>query len=167
MTARRAMESLTLDRGEMIEPDLEPAEGLRGTRQVLMTARRATESLTLERGEIRLCNLEPAEGLCGAGQVLMTARRAMESLTLDRGEMHLKDELAPRYAELVYNGFWFSPERLALQAAVDQTPAVRHRRRARQALQGAPRAAWIRAGGVASTAWLALDRAGSSLPMPS
>ena len=51
----------------------------------------------------------------------MTARRAMESLTLDRGEAHLKDELAPRYAELVYNGFWFSPERLALQAAVDQT----------------------------------------------
>ena len=51
----------------------------------------------------------------------MTARRAMESLTLDRGEMHLKDELSPRYAELVYNGFWFSPERLALQAAVDHT----------------------------------------------
>ncbi len=51
----------------------------------------------------------------------MAARRAMESITLDRGEMHLKDELSPRYAELVYNGFWFSPERLALQAAVDTT----------------------------------------------
>ncbi|KAK9837487.1 hypothetical protein WJX81_006238 [Elliptochloris bilobata] len=57
------------------------------------------------------------------GTVLMTARRAMESLTLDRGEMHLKDELSPRYAELVYNGFWFSPERQALQAAVDHTQA--------------------------------------------
>ena len=57
----------------------------------------------------------------GGGQVLMAARRAMESITLDRGEMHLKDELSPRYAELVYNGFWFSPERLALQAAVDTT----------------------------------------------
>ena len=56
-----------------------------------------------------------------APQVLMAARRAMESITLDRGEMHLKDELSPRYAELVYNGFWFSPERLALQAAVDTT----------------------------------------------
>ncbi len=51
----------------------------------------------------------------------MAARRAMESITLDRGESHLKDELSPRYAELVYNGFWFSPERLALQAAVDTT----------------------------------------------
>eukprot|EP00884_Botryococcus_braunii_P020860 jgi/Botrbrau1/7458/Bobra.0083s0023.1 len=55
------------------------------------------------------------------GTVLLTARRAMESITLDRGEMHLKDELMPRYAELVYNGFWFSPERIALQAAIDQT----------------------------------------------
>jgi argininosuccinate synthase len=40
---------------------------------------------------------------------LLTARRAMESITLDRGAMHTKDELMPRYAELVYNGFWFSP----------------------------------------------------------
>jgi argininosuccinate synthase len=55
------------------------------------------------------------------GTVLLTARRAMESITLDRGEAHLKDELSPRYAELVYNGFWFSPEREALQAAVDKT----------------------------------------------
>jgi len=55
------------------------------------------------------------------GTVLMTARRAMESITLDRGEAHLKDELMPKYAELVYNGFWFSPEREALQALVDQT----------------------------------------------
>jgi argininosuccinate synthase len=55
------------------------------------------------------------------GTVLSVARRAMESICLDRGEMHLKDELSPRYAELVYNGFWFSPERLMLQAAVDAT----------------------------------------------
>jgi argininosuccinate synthase len=53
------------------------------------------------------------------GTVLFHAHRAMESLTLDRGAMHLKDELMPRYAELVYNGFWFSPEREMLQAAVD------------------------------------------------
>jgi argininosuccinate synthase len=44
----------------------------------------------------------------------------MESLTLDRGAMHLKDELMPRYAELIYNGFWFSPERAMLQAAIDK-----------------------------------------------
>jgi len=54
-------------------------------------------------------------------QVLMTARRAMESITLDRGEMHMKDDFSPRYAEMVYNGLWFSPERYALQAAVDAT----------------------------------------------
>jgi argininosuccinate synthase len=53
------------------------------------------------------------------GTVLFHARRAMESLTLDRGAMHQKDELMPRYAEIVYNGFWFSPERRMLQAAVD------------------------------------------------
>jgi argininosuccinate synthase len=57
------------------------------------------------------------------GTVLLAARRAMESLTLDRGAAHLKDELMPRYAELVYNGFWFAPERLALQALIDQTQA--------------------------------------------
>ena len=55
------------------------------------------------------------------GTVLLQARRAVESLTLDRGAAHLKDELMPRYAELVYNGFWFSPEREALQAAIDNT----------------------------------------------
>ena len=53
------------------------------------------------------------------GTVLLTARRAMESITLDRGAAHQKDELMPRYAELVYNGFWFSPEREMLQAAID------------------------------------------------
>jgi len=55
------------------------------------------------------------------GTVLLHARRAIESITLDRGQIHLKDELMPRYAELVYNGFWFSPEREMLQAAIDAT----------------------------------------------
>ncbi|WP_420547058.1 argininosuccinate synthase [Curvivirga sp.] len=54
------------------------------------------------------------------GTVLFHARRAMESLTLDRGAMHTKDELMPKYAELLYNGFWFSPEREMLQAAIDK-----------------------------------------------
>ena len=53
------------------------------------------------------------------GTILLTARRTMESITLDRGAQHTKDELMPRYAELVYNGFWFSPEREMLQAAID------------------------------------------------
>ncbi len=55
------------------------------------------------------------------GTVLLHAHRAIESITLDRGAAHLKDELMPRYAELIYNGFWFSPEREALQAAIDST----------------------------------------------
>ena len=55
------------------------------------------------------------------GTILLAAHRAMESITLDRGAAHLKDELMPRYAELIYNGFWFSPEREMLQALIDQS----------------------------------------------
>jgi len=55
------------------------------------------------------------------GTILLAAHRGIESITLDRGAMHLKDELMPRYAELVYNGFWFSPEREMLQAAIDKS----------------------------------------------
>jgi len=47
--------------------------------------------------------------------------RAIESITLDRGAAHLKDELMPRYAEIIYNGFWFSPEREMLQALIDKS----------------------------------------------
>ncbi len=54
------------------------------------------------------------------GTVLLAAHRGIESITLDRGAMHLKDELMPRYAELIYNGFWFAPEREMIQAAVDK-----------------------------------------------
>ncbi|MEX2407737.1 MAG: argininosuccinate synthase, partial [Rhodovibrionaceae bacterium] len=57
------------------------------------------------------------------GTVLIKAHRAMESITLDRGAMHLKDELMPRYAELIYNGFWWSPEREMLQALIDRSQA--------------------------------------------
>ncbi len=54
-----------------------------------------------------------------AGTIMLRAHRAMESLTLDREAMHLKDELMPRYAKLIYNGYWWSPEREMLQAAID------------------------------------------------
>ncbi|MGH6705065.1 MAG: argininosuccinate synthase, partial [Bradyrhizobium sp.] len=53
------------------------------------------------------------------GTILLAAHRGIESITLDRGAAHLKDELMPKYAELVYNGFWFAPEREMLQAAID------------------------------------------------
>jgi argininosuccinate synthase len=69
------------------------------------------------------------------GTILLTAHRAMESITLDRGAAHLKDELMPRYAELIYNGFWFSPEREMLQAAIDQSQKHVEGKSA-QALQG-------------------------------
>ncbi|MGH6922673.1 MAG: argininosuccinate synthase [Propylenella sp.] len=55
------------------------------------------------------------------GTILLAAHRAIESITLDRGAAHLKDELMPRYAELVYNGFWFSPERHMIQALADRS----------------------------------------------
>ncbi|MNL53225.1 Argininosuccinate synthase [compost metagenome] len=52
---------------------------------------------------------------------MLVAHRGIESITLDRGEAHLKDELMPKYAELIYNGFWFSPEREMLQALIDKS----------------------------------------------
>jgi argininosuccinate synthase len=55
------------------------------------------------------------------GTILLTAHRAIESITLDRGAAHLKDELMPKYAELIYNGFWFSPEREMLQVLIDKS----------------------------------------------
>ena len=55
------------------------------------------------------------------GSILLKAHRAIESITLDGGTAHLKDELMPRYAEIIYNGFWFSPEREMLQAAIDHS----------------------------------------------
>ena len=55
------------------------------------------------------------------GTILAAAHRGIESLTLDRGAMHLKDDIMPRYAELIYNGFWFSPEREMLQALIDKS----------------------------------------------
>ena len=55
------------------------------------------------------------------GTILLAAHRAIESITLDRGAAHLKDDFMPRYAELIYNGFWFSPEREMLQAMIDKS----------------------------------------------
>ncbi len=55
------------------------------------------------------------------GTILQLAHRGIESITLDREAAHLKDELMPRYAELIYNGFWFAPERAMLQALIDRS----------------------------------------------
>src|SRR5690606_15315644 len=55
------------------------------------------------------------------GTLLLAAHRGIESITLDRGASHLKDEIMPRYAELIYNGYWWSPEREMLQALIDKS----------------------------------------------
>ena len=70
------------------------------------------------------------------GTILFAAHRGIESITLDRGAAHLKDELMPKYAELIYNGFWFTPEREMLQAAIDKIAGIRDRLGEAQALQG-------------------------------
>jgi argininosuccinate synthase len=57
------------------------------------------------------------------GTIYAVAHRGIRSITLDRGAAHLKDELMPKYAELIYNGFWYSPEREMLQAAIDASQA--------------------------------------------
>jgi Trk K+ transport system NAD-binding subunit len=64
--------------------------------------------------------LNPSTVITG-GTILLAAHRGIESVTLDRGAAHLKDELMPRYAELIYNGYWFSPEREMLQALIDRS----------------------------------------------
>ena len=76
------------------------------------------------------------------GTLLLTARRAMESITLDRDAGHLKDSLMPRYAELVYNGFWFAPEREALQALIDTASETVTGTVRLKALQGQCHACW-------------------------
>ena len=70
------------------------------------------------------------------GTILLAAHRGIESITLDREAAHLKDSLMPRYAELIYNGFWFSPERRMLQALIDESQNSVTRPRAAEAVQG-------------------------------
>ncbi len=70
------------------------------------------------------------------GTILYFAHRGIESITLDRGAAHLKDELMPKYAELIYNGFWFSPERELLQGLIDKSQEIVSRSRPAEALQG-------------------------------
>ena len=68
--------------------------------------------------------------------ILFHGHRAVEQLTLDREVLHLRDSLIPRYAEMVYNGYWFAPERESLQALIDDAQQQRERHRAAEAVQG-------------------------------
>ncbi len=70
------------------------------------------------------------------GTILLEAHRGIEQITLDAGAGHLKDSIMPRYAELIYNGFWFQPEREMLQALIDKSQEQCDRNGPRQAVQG-------------------------------
>ena len=69
------------------------------------------------------------------GTILLEAHRGIEQITLDRGAAHLKDELMPKYAELIYNGFWYSPEREMLQSLIDKS---------QEYVRSAPLKGWFR-----------------------
>ena len=84
--------------------------------QIAEAIRQQIENGDLSRGDA-LAPLREAAQFWGVN--LHTVRHAMETLTLDSGAMHLKDEMMPKYAEMVYNGFWFSPEREMMQASID------------------------------------------------
>ncbi len=115
---------LTYERGDIVAIDGEPMSPA----TVLATLNRIGGENGIGRDDIvenryvgmksRGCYETPG------GTIMLKAHRAMESLTLDREAAHLKDELMPRYATLVYNGYWWSPEREMLQAAIDQTQQV-------------------------------------------
>ncbi|WP_294189936.1 argininosuccinate synthase, partial [uncultured Sphingomonas sp.] len=117
------------DQPETIEIEFERGDGvaLNGERMSPATLLEALNELGRKHGIGRLDLVEnrfvgmKSRGMyeTPGGTIYLEAHRGIEAITLDRGAAHLKDELMPRYAELIYNGFWFSPEREMLQAAVD------------------------------------------------
>src|SRR5262249_16052809 len=116
---RPAYVSIEFERGDAVALDgrpLSPADVLAG----LKGAGRARGMGGVDVGENRFVGMK-SRGMyeTPGGTILLAAHRGIESITLDRGAAHLKDELMPKYAELIYNGFWFTPEREMLQAAID------------------------------------------------
>ncbi|MBW6522135.1 argininosuccinate synthase [Sphingomonas sp. RHCKR47] len=117
------------DTPETIEIEFERGDGvaLNGERMTPATLLEALNELGRKHGIGRLDLVEnrfvgmKSRGMyeTPGGTIYLEAHRGIEAITLDRGAAHLKDELMPRYAELIYNGFWFSPEREMLQAAID------------------------------------------------
>jgi argininosuccinate synthase len=116
---RPAYVSVEFERGDAVALDgerLSPAKVLAG----LNALGRAHGIGRLDLVENRFVGMK-SRGMyeTPGGTILVAAHRGIESITLDRGAAHLKDELMPKYAELIYNGFWFTPEREMLQAAID------------------------------------------------
>jgi argininosuccinate synthase len=116
---RPAYVSIEFERGDAVALDgqrLSPANVLAG----LNALGRAHGVGRLDLVENRFVGMK-SRGMyeTPGGTILVAAHRGIESITLDRGAAHLKDELMPKYAELIYNGFWFTPEREMLQAAID------------------------------------------------
>ena len=119
------------DKATYITVDFERGDAVASTARRLPAALLARQQLGRANGIGRLDLVEnrfvgmKSRGMyeTPGGTILHAAHRGIESITLDRGAMHLKDELMPKYAELVYNGFWFAPEREMLQAAIDHSQA--------------------------------------------
>ncbi|MEA2117370.1 argininosuccinate synthase [Halovibrio sp. HP20-50] len=112
---------LTFDKGDIVAIDGEP-----------LKAHEVLEKLNKLGGDNGIGRLDIVENRyvgmksrgcyeTPGGSIMLRAHRAIESLTLDREEAHLKDQLMPKYAEVIYNGYWWSPERRMLQAAIDET----------------------------------------------
>ncbi len=121
------------DQAEYIEIDFERGDGvaLNGVAMTPAGLLAALNALGRKHGIGRLDLVEnrfvgmKSRGMyeTPGGEIYARAHRGIEQITLDRGAAHLKDELMPKYAELIYNGFWFAPEREMLQAAIDQSQA--------------------------------------------
>jgi argininosuccinate synthase len=121
------------DQPEYIEIDFEKGDGvgLNGAAMSPAALLTALNELGREHGIGRLDLVEnrfvgmKSRGMyeTPGGEIYARAHRGIEQITLDRGAAHLKDELMPKYAEMIYNGFWFAPEREMLQAAIDQSQA--------------------------------------------
>ena len=77
--------------------------------------------VTEDGAAVAIAGVPPFSGFHSKDAILLAAHRGIESITLDRGAAHLKDELMPKYAELVYYGFWYAPEREMLQALIDKS----------------------------------------------
>ena len=133
------------DTPEYIEIDFEKGDGvaLNGEAMSPATLLTALNALGQKHGIGRLDLVEnrfvgmKSRGMyeTPGGEIYARAHRGIEQITLDRGAAHLKDEMMPKYAEMVYNGFWYAPEREMLQAAIDHSTADGDRHSAAQALQ--------------------------------
>ena len=130
--AHRSSPEKAPDKAEYVEVDFEAGNPVRGQRRGALARRRCSPRLNEIGGRHGIGRVDLVENRyvgmksrgvyeTPGGTILHVAHRAVESITLDREVMHLRDSLIPRYAEMVYYGYWFAPERTMLQAAIDES----------------------------------------------